>query len=147
MRQYSVDSIYVGWLFSGDLTNGLAAGTFIQPRQNRPRWTQKPDGMGGTVRMFNPDTSGSLVLLMDGESREHQLLLTLANTDRITQALVAPIIIRDWNTKEVSFYNKAYIATIPDVPKGVSSAVIPWVFNYESVVHQPFGFNENIVGT
>lgn len=146
MRQYSVDAVKVAWTFAGDLTGGLAEGTFIQPRRNKPRFTQKADGVGGAVRLFTPNDSGSITLLMDGESREHQVLMTLANTDRVLQAFVAPLVITDNNTREVAFYNKAYIATPPDVPKGVSSIVIPWTFNFEGVLHQPFGFDVNVVG-
>ena len=146
MRQYSSDQVKVGWTFAGDLTPGLASGTFIQPVRNRPTWRQKPDGMGNTIRMFNPDASGALTLLMDGESREHQLLMTLANTDRRLQTFVAPLLVRDLNTREVWVFNKSYIATTPDVPKGVAGAIVPWLFLFQSVIQQSFGFNRNVVG-
>jgi hypothetical protein len=134
-----------------DLTNGLAAGTFIQPARNAPTWTQKPDGMGHVVRMYNRDHSGSLTLLIDMESREHQELVTIANVDLISRAIIGPMVIKDDNTKEVAFYDRAYIATIPDIPKGLTSGVIPWVFNYQRSIQQPGvtkdpTFNANVVG-
>jgi hypothetical protein len=56
------------------------------------------------------------------------------------------MVITDGNTKEVAFFNKAYIATIPDVPKGLAAGIVPWLFHFESVTAQPFTFNQNVVG-
>lgn len=150
MRQYSADLIEVTWAVVGlapvDLKEGLAAGTFIQPTRNAPTWTQRPNGVGGILRLYNPDRSGFLTLLIDMESRTHQELVTIANIDVVTRSLTGPIIVRDGNTKELATYAKAYIATLPDIPKGVSSGVIAWRFNFETFVQQPFGFDENVVG-
>lgn len=169
MRQYASDRVKVAWSFTGpspglvaalagapgavsalggaiDITPGLASGTFIQPTRNRATWAQKPDGMGNTLRLFNPDNSGSMVLLIDSESAQHQILMSFANQDRIAQAFVGPLVIVDGNTREIAFYNKAYIATTPDVPKGVAGTIIPWRFNFQGVTQQPFGFNSNVVG-
>lgn len=150
MRQYSPDLIEVTWAVIGaipvDLKEGLAKGTFIQPTRNAPTWTQRPNGVGGIVRLYNPDRSGFLTFLIDMESKQHQQLITLGNADVLTRSLTGPIVVRDGNTKEIAFYNKAYIATIPDIPKGVTTGVVPWRFNFETFVQQPFGFNENVVG-
>ena len=150
MRQFSSDLIEATWAVIGlapvDLKPGLATGTYIQPVRDVPSWTKKPNGVGGIVRLFNPNRSGSLTLLIDAESRTHQELITIANLDLVTRSLTGPLVTRDGNTREVTIYNKAYIATIPDIPKGVSGAVIPWRFEYESSLQQPFGFNENVVG-
>ena len=150
MRQYSADLIECTWAPLGlpvvDFKDGFAQGTFIQPTRNAPTWTQRPNGVGGIVRLFNPDRSGFITMLIDMESKLQQELVTLGNADVLTRSLTGPIVIRDGNTKELAFYNKAYIATIPDIPKGISSGIVPWRFNFETFLQQPFGFNENVVG-
>lgn len=145
MRQYSSDLVQVSW--SGlDLAPGLAQGTFIQPRRAGVTWVYKPDGMGGVIPMYFPDRSGTLTLLIDAESKQHQQLITLANVDLLTRAIAAPMVITDLNNKEVSIYTRAKIQTHPDIPKAVRASIVPWVFIYEITIQQPFSFNENVVG-
>jgi hypothetical protein len=96
--------------------------------------------------MYNADRSGTITLLIDQESHEHQLLMTLANTDLIARAVVGPLVVTDWNTKEIAYYNRAFIASMPDIPKGVTAGVIPWRFLFETFLQQPFAFNANVVG-
>jgi len=150
MRQHSPDLIEATWAVLNavpvDLKEGFGVGTFVQPTRNAPTWTQSPNGVGGIVRRYSPDRSGSITFLIDAESKQHQQLITLGNADVLLRSLTGALVVRDGNTKEFAFYNKAYIATIPDIPKGVSAAIIPWRFNFETFVQQPFGFNENVVG-
>lgn len=144
MRQYSADGVKVSF-FGADLSEGLASGTFIQIARNAPTWTQKPNGVGGIVRLFNRDLSGAASLQIDAESKTHQVLVTLANTDRLVRSIVGPLLITDKSTKEVTLCNKAYISTIPNIQKGTQAAVLSWVFNFEAVINQSFGFNANAV--
>lgn len=85
-------------------------------------------------------------MLIDAESKQHQQLITLSNVDLLTRAIVAPMVIADLNTKEITYYNRARIQTQPDTPKAVSMTVVPWVFLFETFIGQPFDFNENVVG-
>ena len=68
MRQYSADQIEVTWAILNaiplDMKEGLARGTFIQPTRNASTWTQKDNGVGGILRMFNPSRSGFLTFLI-----------------------------------------------------------------------------------
>ncbi len=150
MRQYGADQIDVTWRPAGvavvDFKEGFARGTFIQPTANTQSATYRSNGMGGTVPLFNRDTSGVLAVMIDVESRVHQELVTAWNVHRLVRTVYGPIVVRDGNTREVAFYNKASIMTMPDVPKGSTGGVIVWRFNYESLIQQPFGFNANAVG-
>jgi hypothetical protein len=119
----------------------------VQPTRNAPTFRELPDGLGNTLRAYNPDTSGSLVLLIDAESAQHQILIALAGIDRATRVLRGPLVVWDGNTKAITYYNNASIATVPDVPKGVAGAIIPWKFNFESITEQPLALGlGNIVG-
>lgn len=145
MRQYSADGVKVSW-FGINLDEGLAAGTFLQITRNAPTWTQKPNGLGGVVRLYNPDLSGSVSLQIDAESRTHQSLVTVALADRVSRSIVGPIVIRDQATREATVCNKAYISTVPNLQKGTQSTVLSWIFNFEAVITQSFGFDDNVVG-
>lgn len=145
MRQYSADQVAITW-FGVDLGEGLARGTFLQVSRNAETWTQKPNGMGGVVRMYNPDLSGSAALTLDAESYTHQALVTVATADRITRAAVGPMVVTDLSTREVIVLSNAYIATVPNIQKGTQPTALTWRFNFEAVISQSFGFNNNRVG-
>jgi hypothetical protein len=146
MRQYSADLIKVQWL-GLSLEGGLAEGTFIQPSANATTWTQKPNGYGGTLQLYNPDTSGTLSMIFDQESIQHCQLQALANADRIGQAIVAPLLILDNNVRELTMFVKARIQTMPDPSKGTGPATIAWVWIYESARTQVFDPGKAEVGT
>ncbi len=146
MRQYGADTITVNWA-GLDLGPGLAQGTFVTVRRNAPTWTQKPDGVGGVVRMFNPDLSGDLSVLIDQESAINQALISLANGDRFVRVAVFPLTLVDNSSREVVNFTNAYISTIPDLQRGTGATVNTWVFNFETVIQLPLAFNANRVGT
>lgn len=146
MRQYSADRVKVSF-FGLDLTPGLASGTFIQATRNADAWSQKPNGVGGVVHMFNPDKSGELSLQIDGESRTHQELITFHNADLISRSLAGPLLVRDTSTKEIAFFNKARIKTLPNLQKGTQSTIYSWIFIFELEVRQSFGFENNAIGS
>jgi len=164
MRQYSADRVSFAWapFFSptvslalgaasaatgvGDLSDGLAQGTFLQAKQNQPAWRQIPNGVGGTVRIRMPASGGQLTALFDAESMEHMILVTLANADTLTRLIIGPLVILDKNTLEADVYTDAYLSTIPDLSKSNVGSVMPWVWNYTDRVVQPVGFIHNTVG-
>lgn len=144
MRQYSSDQVELSF-FGADLTEGLAQGSFVQVKKKSRRWTPKINGVGGIVRMHNPDRSGSVTVQVDAESQTHQVLVTLANADALARAIVGPLLLRDLSTQEVVFFNKAFLEDIPDLQKSSTSTVFPWVFQFEAVIQQSFQFNANEV--
>lgn len=150
MRQHSADLIEAAWAPLGrpsiDFKEGLARGTFIMPVRNVKTWTQRPNGVGGVLHLYTADRSGTLTLLIDIESAVHQQLVTLANLDVALRSIVGPLVIRDANTKEVSFYNKARIETEPDTPKGTAAGVVPWRFLFETYLRQSLTTTANVVG-
>ncbi len=146
MRQFASDLIKVSF-FGLDITPGLAQGTFLQVTRNADAWSQKPNGIGGVLHLFNPDKSGEMSLQIDGESRTHQELVTFHNADLISRSLAGPLMVWDVNTKEISYYNKARIKTLPNLQKGTQSTIYTWVWIFGQEVRQPFGFNNNVVGS
>ena len=150
MRSHSPDLIEITWAILGfapiNFKPGLAEGAHIIPKRNAPTWTQRPNGVGGILRLFSPDRSGTLTINIDQESRTHLELITVHNADLAARSLTGPIVERDGNTRKVTTWAKAYIQTMPDVPRGTTSGIVPWVFLFETTFEQPFGFDENVVG-
>jgi hypothetical protein len=146
VRGYSPDLISLSW-YGLDLSPGLAQGSFISVTRNAPTWTQKPDGVGGVVRMFNPDTSGEVAVLIDQESAVNQDLIAIATADRFVRVAVAPLILIDNSAREIVTFSAAYPSTIPDPQRGTASTVLSWIFNFETLVQLPLDKNANRVGT
>ena len=146
MRQYSFDRISLSWT-GLDLTPGLAEGTSVTIRLTNPTWTQRFDGLGGTIRLFNADRSGECDILVNSESKTHQQLLALALSDRLTRAIQAPLYMKDSSTKERFLMTNAYLLTTPDEIRANTSVDVTWTFAYTSFDHQPNVGNNNLVGT
>lgn len=146
MRQYMADLVELNW-FGLDLKPGLAAGTFITEARNAPSWTQKPSGARPrVVRVFNPDRSGTVSVVVDQESAEHQRLRQLAAQDRATRSIVGVMTMKDGASGETVYYRNAYIQTEPDETRGVESATFTWVFLFEDVEKIP-SIDQNLVGS
>jgi hypothetical protein len=144
MRQYSIDFVEINF-FGVDLKPGLAQGSSITEARNAPSWTQKPTGQGRVVRVYNPDRSGTLSVVLDQESAQHQSLRALAATDRVSRNIVGVLTVKDTTSGETFFYRNAYIMTEPDEARGTESGTFTWVFNFEGVEHT-ISINQNVVG-
>lgn len=145
MRQYSSDRIVASW--SGlALDEGLAEGSFFVVRRNSPTWRQRVNGLGGTIRLFNPDRSGEVDFLINTESRTHSALLALAITDRFTRVISGPLVVTDLNTGEVFVFTNAYLTTEPDEQRATTSVEVTWTFAFTSLEHTPAVPTLNTVG-
>lgn len=144
MRQYSVDHVEVNF-FGVDIKPGLAQGTSITEARNAPSWSQKPTGQGKVVRVYNPDRSGTLSVVVDQESSVHQALRALSLADRVSRNVVGVLTVKDTTSGETFFYKNAYIMTDPDETRGTDSATFTWVFNFEDVEHT-VSIDQNIIG-
>jgi len=145
MRQYASDRVVASW--SGlPLKEGLAEGSFFVIRRNSPTWTQRKNGLGGTIRLFNPDRSGEVDITVNTESRTHSALIALAITDRFTRLVQGPMVVTDLNSGEVFVLTNAYITTEPDEQRATSSVEIAWTFAFTSYEHTPAIPTLNVVG-
>jgi hypothetical protein len=145
MRQYSIDRVELTWA-ALDLKEGIAEGTSITEAMTSPAWTQKPTGTGKVVRVYNPDQSGTVSVVVDQESKTHQQLLAIAIADRVTRSQVFPMVMVDTSTGETFVYQNAYIMTEPDESRGTESATFTWVFNFETKSHAAAPNDDNLVG-
>jgi hypothetical protein len=73
MRQYSIDQVELTWQ-GLNFKPGLAQGTTVTEARNAPSFTVKPTGQGKAVRVYNPDRTGTVAVIVDQESQLHQSL-------------------------------------------------------------------------
>lgn len=147
MRQYSIDSVELSWL-GLDFKEGLAQGTSITETRTSPSWTVKPTGQGRAVRVYNPDRTGTVAVVVDQESQLHQQLLSIHQADRnpATRDKVATMTLKDTSSGEVVNFLNCFISTEPDLSRGTESATFTWTFAFEDVTKEPVTTLENLVG-
>lgn len=147
MRQYSIDTVEVAWL-GLDFKEGLAEGSSLTEARTTPSFSQKMSAAGKGRRVYNPDRSGTMSVLVDQESQLHNQLHAIARADRnpATRNKVGEFLMTDIASGEVFTYKNAYIMTDPDTVRGTESAVFTWVFNFESSAPAPEATLENTVG-
>jgi len=144
MRQYSADSITVN--FSGlPLTDGLSVGSMIEVTRNADMVRVVSDGIGGVVEMRDPDQSGEITIRIDESSKEHRLLVTLANASRLIKTSGGPLIVFDKQTLDTHIFTRTSILAIPGMVKSSSMPVHSWRFGFKSEIFQPLTFNANVV--
>jgi len=136
MINWSSDKVFITWA-GLSFEAGLADGSFLRENRSKPAWTQKPNGYGDTIPMFNADRSGRVVLLIGRETETHRDLITISNVDQISRSVAAPLVARDGNTGIVSIYNKARIEDQPGQLYSTRPNTAAWVFIYAKAVNQP----------
>jgi hypothetical protein len=148
MRQYSIDQVELAWL-ALDFKEGLAQGTSITEARNSPSWSVKPRGVGGAVRVYNPDRTGTVSIIVDQESKLHQSLKAIAQADAnpATRNQVANMTLTDPSSGEVINFKNSFIITEPDATRGTESATFTWVFAYEDRSSDPVDNLTNAVGS
>jgi hypothetical protein len=148
MRQYSIDGVSLAWL-GLDFKEGMAAGTVITEARSAPSWTMKATGQGRAVRVYNPDRTGTLSVVVDQESQLHQSLLDIARADRnpSVRDKVAAMVMSDASSGEAVTWKNSFITTDPDLTRGTESATFTWVFGFESVDKTTVDPLTNLVGS
>lgn len=148
MRQYSIDNVNLSWL-GLDFKEGLAAGASITEARNASAWSIKPTGQGRAVRVYNPDRTGTVSVVVDQESQLHQDLLTIAAADRnpATRDQVGTMLLTDNTSGESVEFRNAFIMTEPDLSRGTESTTFTWVFGFEDRYQEPVNPVTNLVGS
>ena len=95
----------------------------------------KPTGQGKAVRVYNPDRTGTVAVIVDQESQLHQSLLDLAAADQnpATRSVVGAMVLTDTSSGYKITFQNAFITTEPDETRGTESATFSWVFAFENV--------------
>lgn len=148
MRQYSIDQVELAWM-GLDFKEGLAQGSSITEARTSPSWTMKPTGQGKAVRVYNPDRTGTVSIVVDQESQLHQSLKGISQADNVaaTRSQVAGMTMTDTSSGEVVNFTNAFISTEPDMTRATESATFTWVFAFESRNSPEVANLSNLVGS
>lgn len=148
MRQYSIDNVELSWL-GIDFKDGLAVGTSITEARTVPSWSMKPSGAVPKVtRVYDPNRSGTVTIIVDQESQLHQSLKAIANSERTPggRDKVDDMVLKDLTAGEEITFKNAFITTIPDRTRAVESSTFAWVFGYEDFKDEEVPTLANPVG-
>ncbi len=145
MRQHDITNQSLAW-FSLDFEEGHAAGTMLQESRTGPRWTYRPGGNGKLYRSFQPDDSGTIAITVVQESKLHMALLAYAETDRLTKALVGPMVLVDNQSGLGIVWSNAFLMTVADEARGTDGTEFTWTWVFESrATVVPTDQNQNVV--
>ncbi len=145
MRNYSIDKVELAWE-ELDFKAGLAAGSTITEARTTPSFTLKVLANGSTVRVYSTDRTGTISIIVSQESKLHQDLRALAQTDRDTRQVVGPMVLKDTSSGEQLTYRNAFIQTVPDEIRGTESSDFTWVFMFEDF-EKTVSIDQNLVGS
>lgn len=145
MRQYSIDHVELAWQ-GLDLKEGLAAGSSVTEARTAPSWTMKTSAVGEGIRTFNPDRSATISILVNQESKLHQQLRQLAESDRLSRNIVGPMVLKDTTSGEQMTYVNAFITVDPDEIRATESSDFTWVFMCERIT-KTVAIDNNVVGS
>jgi len=145
MKQYAIDRVELAWQ-SLDFKEGLAAGSTITEARTAPSFTLKTSAVGEGIRVFNPDRSATISILVNQESRLHQQLRALAAADRDSRDIVGPLVLKDTTSGEQFTYVNCFISTEPDEIRATESSDFTWVFLCERI-DKTVSENQNLVGS
>jgi hypothetical protein len=109
----------------------------------------KPTGQGKAVRVYNPDRTGTVTVVVDQESQLHQSLLSITQADQnpATRTQVGTMVLSDLSSGEVINFLNAFITTEPDAVRATESSTFSWVFAFENREQAPVANLTNLVGT
>jgi hypothetical protein len=145
MRQYSIDHVELTWQ-GLEFKPGLAAGSTITEARTAPSWTIKAQANGAAIRVYSPDRTGTVSVLVNQEAALQQQLRALAQTDRLDRDIVGPMVLKDTSSGEQFTYKNAFIQTQPDEIRGTESSDFTWVFMFEDI-EKTVSVDQNLVGS
>ncbi len=137
MRQY--DPLQVSGSFAGpafgaiDIVDGGIAGDFIASALDNPLWTREFDRHGNATRVKNNNRGGTVTVMISASSPTNAGLSGLQIRDRLGEAIVGTLLIRDNNGGSVIICNGAFINSTPAPTFGVTRGERAWVFECETI--------------
>jgi len=148
VQQYSIDNVELAWL-GLDFKEGLAEGTSIQETRSVSSFSLKPRGaIPKVTRVYDPNRSGTVAVVVDQESKLHQQLKTIAKSERnpATRDKVANMVLKDLTSSEQITWVNAFIMTDPDKARAKESLTFTWVFGFEDFEDDEVTTLTNVVG-
>lgn len=99
----------------GTPISGFADGTFLELVADNQQFTRVTGADGYTTRIKSNNYSGQLTLTLSLTSPSNDVLSAILNADRLNDAGVVPVLIKDLNGRTVIFSASGWIQQFPDL--------------------------------
>ncbi len=139
LQEYDPAQVVATW--SGiPLTNGIVEGTFLLVKRNTPLTKLHKGGDGEGARVFTKDHSGTLQVTLRNGSKTSLALAAITNTDMLTGAIVAPLLILDFSGRTLHAMNRTWVQTFPEDSFSANTEESRvWVFECDHMFNFPGG--------
>lgn len=113
----------------GVTMSGYADGTFLEITADTPQFTKITGADGYVTRVKSNDYGAVMTLTLSQSSPSNDVLSALFNADRLTNAGVVPILIKDLSGTTVIFAATGWIQQFPDTAFGNEINDRSWVID------------------
>lgn len=113
----------------GITISGYADGTFLEITADTPQFTKITGADGYVTRVKSNDYGAVLTLTLSQSSPSNDVLSALFNADRLSNAGVVPILIKDLSGTTVIFAATGWIQQFPDTAFGNEINDRAWVID------------------
>lgn len=128
-KNYSPKSFVL--YFGGVPLQGYEDGTSIEVEFSEDAFSKKTGNDGQTVRVQNPDESGSITVTLQATSPSNDVLSAIAIADRrgLSGVGIKPIMLKDLNGNTVCASAYAWVRKMPNVQVTRDAPPREWVFD------------------
>lgn len=109
--------------------SGFADGTFLEITADVPQFTKTTGADGYVTRVKSNDYGAVMTLTLSQSSPSNDVLSAIFNADRLTNAGVVPILIKDMSGTSVIFAATGWIQQFPDTSFGNEINDRAWIFD------------------
>lgn len=127
VRTFDPKSVIV--TIGGVPMSGYADGTFLEITADTQQWTKVIGADGFTTRVKSNDYGGVMTLTLSQSSPSNDVLSALLNVDKLSNAGVVPILIKDLSGTTVMFSASGWIQQFPDVTFGNEINNRAWILD------------------
>lgn len=127
VRTFDPKSVIV--TIGGVPMSGYADGTFLEITADNQQWTKVIGADGFTTRVKSNDYGGVMTLTLSQSSPSNDVLSALLNVDKLSNAGVVPILIKDLSGTTVMFSASGWIQQFPDVTFGNEINNRAWILD------------------
>jgi len=127
VRTFDPKSVIV--TIGGVPMSGYADGTFLEITADTQQWTKVTGADGFTTRVKSNDYGGVMTLTLSQSSPSNDVLSALLNVDKLSNAGVVPILIKDLSGTTIIFSASGWIQQFPDISFGNEINNRAWVLD------------------
>lgn len=131
-KTYDAKQVVVS--YAGFTLSGFAEGTKVTVEYDEDAWTKQVGVDGEVTRSKSNNRAGRVTVQLMQSSDSNQILSSLAEADRLSNAGAVPLMIKDNSGNSLHTAENAWIMKIPSAEYGVEAGPREWVFDCGTIV-------------